>query len=144
MANVFEIGLCLTASTEHAIHLKSSSSSNFNHPDTKKYLSDLLVPLIKEVSRYNLPLPKLPSPSGGALRADNTEEDVFQGKVTVAWLHFLIGDYAAVLEKLPPEDESPKLTEGIGYEYTRVAVTKRQVLKGKRREMLGLRLLAGS
>lgn len=38
-----------------------------------------------------------------------------------------------MLEKLPNDEETPKLTgaEGVGYEYTRVALTKAIVLRGK-------------
>lgn len=123
----------MTASTEYSIHLKTTSSPSFSSPETRKYLSDLLVPLVTEVSKYQLPLPKLPSPAGGGQRADIIPEDIFQAKVTIAWIHFLIGDHQTVLEKLPLEEEIPKLTggEGVGYEYTRVAVIKSIVLRGK-------------
>lgn len=133
MANHRLTGLSLTASTEYAIHLKTSSSPNFNSPETRKYLSELLSPLLKEVSRYHLPLPKLPTPSGKGQRADVTPEDIYQAQVTIAWIYFLTGERETVLEKLPPEEDTPKLTgsEGIGYEYTRVAVIKAIVLKGK-------------
>lgn len=93
----------------------------------------MLPPLLKEVSRHHLPLPKLPTPSGRGQRADVTPEDIYQAQVTTAWIYFLIGERETVLEKLPSEEDTPKLTgsEGIGYEYTRVAVIKAIVLKGK-------------
>ncbi|RPB26759.1 hypothetical protein L211DRAFT_866231 [Terfezia boudieri ATCC MYA-4762] len=124
--------LALTASTEYAIHLKTTTSSNFNTPESRKYLSDLLPPLVKEVSKYSLPLPKLPSPAGGGQRADVTPEDIFQAKVTIAWIHFCIGEHHTVLDKLPGDEETPKLTgaEVLGYEYTRVALIKAIVLRG--------------
>lgn len=88
---------------------------------------------MKEVSKYNLPLPKLPSPAGGGQRADVTPEDIFQAKVTIAWIHFCIGEHHTVLEKLPADGDTPKLTgaEGVGHEYTRVALIKAIVLRGK-------------
>lgn len=126
-------GLALTASTEYAMHHKTTTSPNFSNPESRKYLSDLLAPLVKEVSKYSLPLPKLPSPAGGGQRADVTSEDIFQAKVTIAWIHFCIGEHQTVLEKLPRDEDTPKLTgaEGVGHEYTRVALIKAIVLKGK-------------
>lgn len=130
---IVETGLSLTASTESAIHLKTTTSPNFSSPETRKYLSEFLSPLLKEVSKYTLPLPKLPTPSGRGQRADVTPEDIYQAQVTTAWIYFLIGERETVLETLPPEEDIPKLTgsEGVGYEYTRVAVIKAIVLKGK-------------
>lgn len=127
-------GLALTALTEYAIHLKTTTSPNFSSPESRKYLSDLLAPLVKEVSKYSFPLPKLPSPAGGGQRGDVTPEDIFQAKVAIAWIHFLIGEHETVLAKLPRDEDTPKLTgaEGVGYEYTRVALIKAIVLKGMR------------
>lgn len=93
------------------------------------------MPLVKELSKYNLPLPKLPSPSGGGQRGDVTQEDIYQAKVTIAWIYFLVGEHQLVLGKLPSDEETPKLTgaEGLGHEYTRVAVIKAIVLRGEER-----------
>jgi hypothetical protein len=101
-------GLALTASTESkASRLKpppaGTRGSTFTSYVTS--LSAFQDTLQKELDSCIPPPPKLPVSAGGDESLTVTEADILQARIVIAWISSLKGEWQAVLNLVPGEDE---------------------------------------
>ena len=96
-------------------------------------LTSLQDALLDEFNSYSLPLPNLPSPSGGGESPVALEADLIQARVVLARIWSLKGDWVEVLSIVPGEDEvGERWTGGPGKsDYTDILRIKALVLRGE-------------
>lgn len=95
-------------------------------------LNALRDPILDEIESHPRPLPKLPVPAGGGEPIGTTEEDLLQGRITVAWVSSLKSEWQEVLDVVPGEDEVGEGTTAITHksDYMEVLRIKALVIKG--------------
>jgi hypothetical protein len=96
-------------------------------------LTTLQDALSEEIGSYSLPLPNLPSPSGGGESPVVIEADLLQARIVIAGIRSMKGDWMEVLNIVPGEDEVGEgWTGGPGKsDYMDIMRIKALVLKGE-------------